>query len=378
MPTDNMVLTLPTIDGSSGTWDTLLNAAFELIDDHDHSTGKGVKVTPSGLNINADLTFAGFAATNVEAVAFAGVATYTDANKALFVDSDDGELYWRNATGTNVQVTSGNSLNLSLVGGIAGDYAAASASFYYDDANKDYRALQSAPLPNVWASLSCGNLDLYEKASGIANRVRLSSPSALAASYALTFPAALPASTALVQVSSAGVMTFTNTIVEDVTLAANKSVTVSGTGAYKHGEFKLQVPALAAVPGSGWTIQTPFGVNPAAWNTPTANGDDVVFAIPLKVGDRIKSVSAAIRDTSGGAHKVDLLVYKYNPSSGANGSQVGSTTSSAGDGTRQTITVSGLTETIATGVYYHVSVQANATVFTTHEVYGIEVTYDRP
>ena len=43
---------------------------------------------------------------------------------ALFANSADNNLYWRNSGGTNVQLTAGNSLNVAgFVGGIGGDYA---------------------------------------------------------------------------------------------------------------------------------------------------------------------------------------------------------------------------------------------------------------
>ena len=53
-----MNLSLPTVSVTLGpTWATQVNTAFETIDSHDHSSGKGTKVPSAGLNINANVDF---------------------------------------------------------------------------------------------------------------------------------------------------------------------------------------------------------------------------------------------------------------------------------------------------------------------------------
>lgn len=347
--TANMSLLKPTNAGDTGAWGTYLNTGIDLIDLHDHSSGKGVRVPTSGLNINADLTFAGNAATNLEACSFAGVSTYTT-NKSLWVDSDDNELYWRSNAGTNVKVTSGASLNLSLVGGITGDYASASASFYYDDANKTYRALRTAPLPNFWASVSAGDVDLYEKASGITTRVRLSSPAALAASYALTFPAALPASTLLVQCSAAGVITFSNTVSVDI----------------KHGDKVLNIPAVLGTFDANWGPE-------AGGLTMASSGAGFLFVpIPLLQGDRIKSVTFARR----GDAAVDLTDITVSLiTAAASTTAIGNTSITNVANSWNDTTIDVTDSTLAAGETVTIYFQANAVGA---RIGNIRVTYDRP
>ena len=54
--TPNMNLSLPVPTSTVGpAWASQLNTAVEVVDDHDHSSGKGKKVTPAGISINADL-----------------------------------------------------------------------------------------------------------------------------------------------------------------------------------------------------------------------------------------------------------------------------------------------------------------------------------
>jgi hypothetical protein len=384
--TAQMGLSKPTLGGDSGSWDDQLNSSLDLIDTHTHVSGQGARIPAAGLNITSDLTFAGTAAlTNAKAVGFTAQSAYTVA-RSLFVRSSDNELMWRSHAGADIQITSGATLNLSLVGGIGGDYAAAGASFYYDDANEVYRALNAAPLPNDWARVAMGDLDLYENGSGITTRVRLSSPAALAGSYALTFPAALPAATRVLQVSSAGAISAGGAIASDglitasagLTAGVDQHVTVSGTGIFKHGDKVVQIPMIEGRPtpngGNEWTglVAT---TNALCWATPTGANNDVWFPVSLPVGARIKTVIAVIQDTAG-ANTLTMALYETNATADTTTS-VGSG-SSSGDGTVQAISTGAITVTIITNRTYHVRVRNNSATTTTHRIFGVQVTYDQP
>lgn len=218
--TPNMGLVLPDENGSLDVWGAILDTIFGAtkIDGHDHSTGKGVKVPSSGLNINADVSWASHAATDLLAIDFAPspAASMTGFAGALFVADGTGgltanELYWRTTSGSNVKVTAGAALNVAaFTGGIGGDYSAAGALVIFDDATDSYWFQQQVgSAVRQYARMRSADVDLYEfkanPAAGVpANRVRLASPTALAGSYALTLPAALPTQTRPLQVNSAG------------------------------------------------------------------------------------------------------------------------------------------------------------------------------
>jgi hypothetical protein len=120
MPTTsaNMGLTVPTPStGVTGTGDpgpgyaTNVSNDLTTIDAHDHSSGKGVQVTPAGLNINADLSFISNNATNLRS------ARFTSQASALNGGSDVGEVYVKtgdlwyvNSSGVQVQVTANSGL----------------------------------------------------------------------------------------------------------------------------------------------------------------------------------------------------------------------------------------------------------------------------
>ncbi len=382
MPTTpNMGLVLPTEGGSSDLWGLILNAVtcFGRVDLHDHSSGLGVKVKPNGLDWNADLSATSggvpFALKDVKAVDFTPVAasTITTYAGAFFVNSDDANnLYFRTVAGSNVKVTNGAALNLSATGGIVGDYASVSAEVAYDDANDRYTFKQeSSGGVRQWAKMSHADVDIYEyKAAGdvtnIVNRVRLSSPAALAASYALTFPAALPGSTQLLQVSSAGAITASNTIVNDLTMTADKHVVVSGTGQFKHGDRTIALlPDTGNQPSAGGTI----GTNGEITGASTLN-----IQIPLPAGKRIKS--AVITYNRGGAGTVTLQIERRTgDGAGANFATVGSSfTTSAGTGWT-TGSTGAINHTMATGWVY----MANVVLNNAANAWGlVEITYDEP
>jgi hypothetical protein len=80
-----------------------LNVGLGLIDAHDHTTGKGVRITPAAMNINADLSWGEHAITNLGKLAFSPVTALVSGSTTLFVSDADEELYWRTSAGTNVR-----------------------------------------------------------------------------------------------------------------------------------------------------------------------------------------------------------------------------------------------------------------------------------
>lgn len=107
-----MSLVLPT-PGSGGTpgplWATMLNTVFNLLDAHTHRVGSGQLITTAALNINSDLTFAGFNLTNLKSARLAsnGSILSSPSDLQCVYSGPSGNLYYNNAAGTAVQITSG-------------------------------------------------------------------------------------------------------------------------------------------------------------------------------------------------------------------------------------------------------------------------------
>lgn len=237
MPTlPNMGLITPTLGGDPGVWDDKINAMAGVIDGHDHTNGKGLRITPPAMNINADLSFGGNGATALGRAAFTPVAALASGATTLFVNTADGELYWRTAGGTNVKLTAGSSINTSLVGGIVGDYTAVSAQVAYDSANTRYTFKGASP--NLyWAIMASGEVRAYPSGTNSNFYVGQKANAALAASYSVTWPLAIPGGQAQpCFVDSTGTMTFG--------VPTNTDIVVSGTGTLKHGVKTTIIPVL--------------------------------------------------------------------------------------------------------------------------------------
>lgn len=285
MPTAYMLITLPVEGGSDDLWDSLLNEALELrIDGHRHITGEGRPIPVAGLNIDANLSIAGFSITNAASFDFTNGSLLASGSYRLFVSG--GNAYFRNGSGFNVPITIGNALAMTTAGGFAGQYTSVSAEAAFIDASDSYTFKQQiGAAVRQYAMMESADLRMYEfkahpAAAPPTTYVGLRSPAALASSYSLTFPGALPGSTLLQQVSAAGLISWSNTIANAVTLsalltaslgitlAANQDITLpAGTGRLKQATDAISFPAQGTVetPGSAaWDYSNHYCASTAA------------------------------------------------------------------------------------------------------------------
>ncbi len=208
MPTTpNMTLDLPIPSTTSGpAWAVAVNEAFDTVDTHDHSTGNGVKITPTGLNINADLPLNENNLTEVRSVRFEDQGTVqTEATDLGCLQLVGGDLWWVNGNGTGVQITSGAGLSFSSLGTIGGDFGqpGVTASVTYSDTTKIFSFLQDS---GITAGIYGSKLLLADDTSG-ALSVTLTADAATGA-YTLTFPVSAPTDNTVLTFSAAGVGTF--------------------------------------------------------------------------------------------------------------------------------------------------------------------------
>jgi hypothetical protein len=122
-----MSLVLPDPNSELGpAWATLLNAALTLVDGHDHSSGKGPRITPAAFNVNADFTFNNWSLTSLKmtsAMTDNTVDPTGSSNRCLFFLN--GEFYAKDGSGNNVQITNSGSVAGATgnIGGIIGSAA---------------------------------------------------------------------------------------------------------------------------------------------------------------------------------------------------------------------------------------------------------------
>ena len=144
--TPNMGMDLPDVSITPGpTWASDLNTALtNQVDVHDHTTGKGVAIPSSGININAPLEFN---ANGAEEVGYVQCETQTSLftggseTQRVYASNAAGgrtELYYRDSSGSNLKITNIGSINVASAGGFGGDYVSSSASATFTNATNTY------------------------------------------------------------------------------------------------------------------------------------------------------------------------------------------------------------------------------------------------
>lgn len=200
MITPYMNLTLPEVSETQGPdWAEEINTAFSGVDSHDHAAGQGRPIGPSGININADLTFNNYNITEPRTVRL-----YTNA-APLALGTDLGclyraavDLYYNDGNGNQIQITSGGGVagspgNISnLVSPASASYVVGSKTFVWQqDVNKA-------------AHMDCASIILRNTTTS-SNGLTLSPPAAMGSNFTLTLPS-LPASTKIMVCDSSGNM----------------------------------------------------------------------------------------------------------------------------------------------------------------------------
>ena len=208
-PLMNLVLPTPGPGGTPGPgYATDNNAAFTLIDSHDHSPGKGALIKTAGIQIDSDFSFVSFNATVLRSTKYDDQVAAFGTGDLRAVYSVNGDLFWNNGAGASVQITAGAGLNAASIGGIGGDFGTSTAAVTYNDTTKVFTFTQDS---GIAAHVAVADVVIFEPVLS-ANGITIQSPAALAGAYSLTLPAALPGTTQLLQVTSGGIMNPTTSI----------------------------------------------------------------------------------------------------------------------------------------------------------------------
>jgi hypothetical protein len=213
-----------------------INSCLTLIDQHDHSSGFGVQITPSGLNINADLTMANNDLISVRSIRFQTQASPIAAASDLGCLYESGvDLYYNDGSGNAVRITQSGGVAGSP-GTIASLASPASATFVAGTGTFVWQSDANVPALMDAASV------IIRNPTASANGVTIAAANSLAANYTLTLPAALPAATNFMAVSSTGNISAFCTTSLGITAAmiANATITttqISGSAAITGGQI---------------------------------------------------------------------------------------------------------------------------------------------
>lgn len=195
----NMNLPVPVVSEEPGPdYANDVNNCLGILDSHNHSFGSGVQITPSGLNINADLNINSNNLTSIRSSRYASqnsvLTNLSDLNCTYVVL---GDLYYNDGVGNNVRITQ-NGAVAGSPGSIANLTSPASASYSPGTATFIWQSDANTP-----ANMDMGSI-IIRKIVANSNGITLSAPNSLSSDYTLTLPAVLPGSTSYLTVDSSG------------------------------------------------------------------------------------------------------------------------------------------------------------------------------
>lgn len=244
--TTNMGLIVPTVAVDPGPdWANNINASLGILDQHNHSNGQGVQITPSGININADLPMNANNLTLVNTVNFkALLATLPGSSPNLgCIYVAGNELIYNDEAGNVVPITKTGSVNAGA-GSITGlPSGTASASYSSGSGTFVWQSATNTPANMDFGSAILRNIAANSKG------LTLSPPSSLSSDYSATFlPTNGTGSTVFVTYDSsnnmglgpnltAGINTtnIADGAITQVKLAASPKLTSSSSGAFTTG-----------------------------------------------------------------------------------------------------------------------------------------------
>ena len=178
----NMNLPIPVTGVDPGPdYANNVNNSLNLVDAHDHSPGKGVQITPAGININVDLTMNGNNLTNSRALRLQTQgSTPSNPSDLQEMYSKGGDLYYIDGFGNNVRITQSGGIAGSP-GSISGLVPPASATYV---AGTSTFVFQSGT--NLAANLDASSIILRNLTVGSPGLTL--APPTLGSSYTITFP----------------------------------------------------------------------------------------------------------------------------------------------------------------------------------------------
>lgn len=200
-PNMNLPVPVPTSDPGPDWAQQLYNCLYSNLDQHDHSPGKGVQITPAGLNLNADVSLQDNNLTNARSVRMQPqVSILTQPTDIGCISVIGNELFYNDVTGGHMFPLTNNGSVAGSSGSISGLTGTASASF----SAGTFLWLRST---GVRADMDAATYILrypgtYPTPAG--NYINIQAPASLSGGYAFTLPTAAPGATSFLTMDSSG------------------------------------------------------------------------------------------------------------------------------------------------------------------------------
>lgn len=249
--TPNMSLFQPDVGVDPGPeYASLQNENQNILDTHDHSSGKGVQVTPAGINVNADLPVNGHNLTSVRSTRYTAQLSPINLAGDLGCTYVSGvDLWYNDENGNQIQLTV-NGGAASGPGGISGLTPPASASYSALTSTFTFQSAANTPANLDFASAVLRNLT-----SG-SHGLTLNPPAAMGADITETLPTPPASLTSIMRMDSAGLMTASLTLdgVSIVTSANVASVAAQAQAATNTDTTSVSVGSTTPTAISGSSV----------------------------------------------------------------------------------------------------------------------------
>lgn len=217
----NMNLIIPTVGQEPGPlFATDINQSLTVIDQHDHTSGSGVPITPAALDINTDLSLSSNFITDAAGITLVAQIV-TPAVNTIYENGVD--LYFVDGLGNNIRITQSGGIAGSP-GSISNLVSPASASYVSGSQTFVWQSDVS-----IAANMDAASLLMRNISPNSTFALTLQPPAALSSNYSLTLPS-LPSETKFMAIDTSGVIsglyTVDNVTVKLVTnqLVAQKNV----------------------------------------------------------------------------------------------------------------------------------------------------------
>lgn len=210
-----LIVPTPGINGDPGPdYANNQNQDLAILDVHDHSPGRGVQITPSGLNINSNLPFNGNDITTIYGIGFSspGASTQT---AFLYTNSQSGgglvDLFYNDGAGNVIALTKAGTVNATIAS-LPGES--------YSGGTFTWKQGAGSTTP---ANFDIGSITLRPNTAGTTNGVTLSPPSGISSAYDQALPLN-PSVTSYVTIDSSGNMLSTIPITANISTSASCGV----------------------------------------------------------------------------------------------------------------------------------------------------------
>lgn len=198
--TPNMNLPVPVVGDEVGPqWAIDINDCLAILDGHTHSAGSGTQITPSGLNLNSDVTLINNNLITIRSSRYspqlAPLALAADVG-AVYVSGVD--LYYNDVNGIQIRLTQAGSI-VGTAGSITGLVSPASAS--YNSLNGTFVFQQNV---NTAANIDVASV-IVRKTTMSSAGITIQAPLSLSSDYSIVLPV-LPGVLSLMSLDAAGNM----------------------------------------------------------------------------------------------------------------------------------------------------------------------------